>query len=694
MDRQAATKLMRETAIGLAQEGFSVFPLEVGTSPTPKAPAVDGWKEVATADPKRVATLWKTHPFNVGIATGRPFGGKELLVLDVDVKDGKPGAASLRMLEDLGLPKSWRVRTPSGGIHVYLLAEPGTVGSSLGKFTIGKTVIGGIDVKGPNGYVVAPGSVAGGREYEWIAGDDEMQPVPEWLAPALSKAKHKLDIDREAFASIGLDQEADIERAWDWLRTQCEMVGEGSRDDAGFAVACRLKDFGLSQPMVSELLAEWNERYCHPPVSDDRVAKLARNAFAYGANPPGVQSVQVAQIEFGDLVTLGQMTAEALAKCLEKPPHLVDTPEMSDPTPRGQWQALTAGQVMAGGLSRRRPLVKGLLDRGAYSILFAKPNAGKTFVALDIARHIATGTPWGNRQVARGGVLYVAGEGAGGLGARFAALRERQGLPEDAPLFVLPHAVNLFRGGEDLDRLIELANGCAEQAGIEMALIVLDTLARCTVGADENSSTDMGRFNGNVSTLIRKTGAHVMAVHHEGKDAGRGMRGSTSLDGAIDTALAVVAESTTGTRSRRLEVRKQRDMDYAPAREFTLERVTLGVDEDGDVIQSAVVEWRDGRARAPLTDTEQLIFDALVRAVQAKHPDADELDIDQDRSVSTSEWEIEIDQISCWGGEPNMKRINRTTVVTYRTSLQKKGWVMLGSPAKGKSKEKQWCVRG
>ncbi len=48
-----------------------------------------------------------------------------------------------------------------------------------------------------------------------------------------------------------------------------------------------------------------------------------------------------------------------------------------------------------------KPLVKGLLDQGALSVLYGPSNVGKTFVALDLALHVATGLPWSGMGTAK-----------------------------------------------------------------------------------------------------------------------------------------------------------------------------------------------------------------------------------------------------------------------------------------------------
>lgn len=151
-----------DSAIDLARRGFRVFPLEPGG----KVPVYGfAWKELATSDESAIRAWWKLYPdANVGVATGNG-----LLVIDADckVKNGvaERGLESLALLDDLGLPEGFRVRTASGGVHVYLRVEPG-VGLTVGA----KDLPGypGLDFRCDGGYVVGPGSIVGGVAYATI----------------------------------------------------------------------------------------------------------------------------------------------------------------------------------------------------------------------------------------------------------------------------------------------------------------------------------------------------------------------------------------------------------------------------------------------------------------------------------------------------------------------------------------------
>jgi hypothetical protein len=97
----------------------------------------------------------------------------------------------------------------------------------------------------------------------------------------------------------------------------------------------------------------------------------------------------------------------------------------------------------------------------------------------------------------------------------------------------LPDAVNLIDERAVSSLLADIAD-----MDLPPALIVLDTLARCLAGADENSAQDVGRAVAAIDRIRAATGATVLLIHHTGKN-GDAERGSSALRGAADTMLAV-----------------------------------------------------------------------------------------------------------------------------------------------------------
>jgi hypothetical protein len=196
------------------------------------------------------------------------------------------------------------------------------------------------------------------------------------------------------------------------------------------------------------------------------------------------------------------------------------------------------------------PLVDGLLYLPGESVLFAPPNIAKTFWALDLALSVAVGQPFMGRQTRQGNVLFVAAEGVGGMGARVDAWCQHHQANDIHRACFLATAVNLL----DRHALTDLTDILDEHQPI---LTIFDTLARCMVGADENSSQDMGRTVEALDTVRNHTQGHIGNVHHAGKDTAKGMRGSSALLGAVDTVIELSGDS----RSIHCKVTKQKDAE-------------------------------------------------------------------------------------------------------------------------------------
>ncbi len=224
---------------------------------------------------------------------------------------------------------------------------------------------------------------------------------------------------------------------------------------------------------------------------------------------------------------------------------------------------------------RPRPveLVAGVLMADSLAALVGAPGTLKTFTALSLACSVATGQPWGSRAVDPGPVVYVSAEGHAGLATRVAAWEAVHGPAPDCR-FVL-EAVPLLEPAE-VDRLL----AAIAELPAQPKLVVIDTLARCFVGGEENSAKDMGMLVAAADRLRRATGACVLLLHHVDQSKGQ-IRGSTALQGALDT-LVKTHRGGTGTE---LRCQKQKD-----AAEFAPIRLTHRVVELGDGESSLVVD--------------------------------------------------------------------------------------------------------
>src|SRR5262245_31012061 len=69
-------------------------------------------------------------------------------------------------------------------------------------------------------------------------------------------------------------------------------------------------------------------------------------------------------------------------------------------------------------------LIRDWLPEHANALLYGKSEHGKSFVAVDWACCVASGTPWMGIPVKKGDVLYLAGEGEHGYVKRVAAWQQ------------------------------------------------------------------------------------------------------------------------------------------------------------------------------------------------------------------------------------------------------------------------------
>jgi hypothetical protein len=233
-----------------------------------------------------------------------------------------------------------------------------------------------------------------------------------------------------------------------------------------------------------------------------------------------------------------------------------------------------------------RYLIKGLLERAQTGLMLGEGGCGKTFLALDLALHVAAGMGWFGQRVTAGAVVYVAAEAGGSIVNRVIAWREHQSLAgRDIPFAAITSPIDLCHAGSgDLERLI----GTISTTLPSPALVVIDTVSRVLAGGNENAPDDMGALVRALDQLRAALGCHVLAVHHLGKDISRGGRGHSLLRCAVDTEITVTRDDAVSIATA--AITKQRDGITGHQIAFRLRPIELGCDVDGDPVTSCVVE--------------------------------------------------------------------------------------------------------
>ncbi len=321
-------------------------------------------------------------------------------------------------------------------------------------------------------------------------------------------------------------------------------------------------------------------------------------------------------------------------------------------------------------------LIKGLIEKNSFGVLYGAFGTAKSFAALDFAFSIGTGTAtFHGAETKAGAVVYIAGEGWQGLVRRLRAWELIRGRSvRDAPVYFSNAPANLC-DAEFFLYVKDAVSAIAEQ-GTPPSLIIIDTWSR-NLGGDENSSLDSARAVQALDELRAPYGAAVMVVHHSGWDKTR-TRGSTVLMAAADYAFSISKEKDSPVSV--FECQKMKDGQTPPPICFDLLDAPLGIfDEDGDEITSAAVRFRPdleppekgaGRSTAPKMGINQRGALDCLHALWTKQVTFNRLaGIDAEPKISIKDWKAAME-------ETGLDRRRRSDVIR---SLEKSGYVILGT---------------
>ena len=124
-------------------------------------------------------------------------------------------------------------------------------------------------------------------------------------------------------------------------------------------------------------------------------------------------------------------------------------------------------------------LVEGYLLTNSIAALVGPSEAGKSFLCIDWAMAIATGTEWLGQQVQEGTVVYAAAEGAAGMGARVKAWKQERGLSGRLGVGFMFEEIN-FLNEKEREAFIARLGQLPEPP----ALVIIDTFAWAMAAGD------------------------------------------------------------------------------------------------------------------------------------------------------------------------------------------------------------------
>ncbi|CTZ92873.1 putative prophage protein [Escherichia coli] len=231
-------------------------------------------------------------------------------------------------------------------------------------------------------------------------------------------------------------------------------------------------------------------------------------------------------------------------------------------------------------------VIKGLIPAESLCSTYGASGSYKSFLAISWSCHVATGMAWGGRRVSKGAVIYIAGEGSMGVKRRVKAWEiTHDKVVTDLCIVNAP----VFPASPDyVEQVIRTAGLVQDRTGERVRMIVIDTLARCFGGHDENDSRDMGAFIQGCDAIKQATGATVLVVHHSGKDETKGARGSSAFRAALDAEFRISREHSEAT-ALVAACKKMKDAEEPKESAYDLKSVEVFTDPEGEEIVSMVV---------------------------------------------------------------------------------------------------------
>lgn len=278
------------------------------------------------------------------------------------------------------------------------------------------------------------------------------------------------------------------------------------------------------------------------------------------------------------------------------------------PTDAGRFRLRSVRDML--NQPRPEPLIDHHLSLNSTGILYGPSGVGKSVLLLDMMAHVALGWAWQGHAVTSGAVVYVCAEGQVYMPERLQAWMSAHHVEDIPNLHIIDVAPQLLEPATVPDLLASLTAQLPEMP----VWIVFDTISQTSEGADENDPSEMRDYTRALARIREATHAHVLAVHHTGKDEAKGYRGASSLKGNVDTMIEIAKQGAGAV----MHCEKQRG-GWSEFRDFSYRVQKLALDEFADrtgPIIEAVEAAEIASPTSDLLDSDEIALGALLG-----HPD-------------------------------------------------------------------------
>ena len=261
-------------------------------------------------------------------------------------------------------------------------------------------------------------------------------------------------------------------------------------------------------------------------------------------------------------------------------------------------------------------LIRDTVPRTGVGFFGGQSGALKTFFSIHAATCLMTGEALAGREVERpGGVVYLAAEGEGTIEGRMKARRMQM----DDPTEILPFFTLTNFGSIDdqaayvaLEGRLKLAAERMERRfNVPLVALIVDTVAAAGM-IPEDKENDPGAWQKvfhALQPISERLDIVIILIHHAGKNAAAGLRGSSNARAAADFALMLACdrdEITGDTQNHYLHLAKSRDAPEGPIAAIQKRVVEIAKRDDGSPITTLVLDFDlNGKAPARKTKTSK-----------------------------------------------------------------------------------------
>lgn len=463
-----STKIGLDVIYTYVDRGWSVLPVR----PEEKRPFMTNWLQYThSRASKETITSWFTNlsGAGVGIVTGKV---SNVIVLDVESTCPYP-------IEDIlkKYPTQLISRSGSGGYHLFYQYP-----TNVPKVANRVRIFDGADLRADGGFIVLPPTIhSSGKRYEWVS-----EGVPGRFPAALLDLRSQPKVQSDG-----------------WITEALRGVSEGGRNDACARLAGYFFKKGMTYDIVESLLLDWNERN-DPPMP----TKEVRTTIKSIERSHSTSDFQPTSVQFTD------DRAEDEKQESQKQSSF-DVMRMVD----------YVKGYGGGGVSW---LVDEWLPDKSITFLVSPPESYKTWILLDLAVSVSSGTPFlGRYQInSPGPTMIIQQEDSHeGLTDRLALIVEQKlnAVPKlegdtwqvpampDLPIYVHPSRQLRFDNKKVIEELEQ------QIAAIRPKVIMIDPLYSTTASTD-NYMADLASQMMVLKTFRDKYGCSFLIAHHSKKN--------------------------------------------------------------------------------------------------------------------------------------------------------------------------------